>query len=117
MNAQNRALSKPLLVALAAYSLLVMGLFLPYVFGNDSLVVSLAGEDVDQQYFAWRAFGFAELASGRLPVWNPYIYGGAPYLAGFQSALFYPINWVHLLFDTARAINIEVATHVWLAGV
>ena len=40
---------------------------------------------------AWRAFAAASLRSGHLPLWNPFTYGGEPFLAGFQSAVFYPL--------------------------
>ena len=31
---------------------------------------------------------------GRVPLWNPYLAGGIPHLANFQSAFFYPFFWV-----------------------
>ncbi|MCZ7542814.1 MAG: hypothetical protein M5R40_04420 [Anaerolineae bacterium] len=42
------------------------------------------------QFVPWRDFAFAELAAGRLPLWNPYLGGGAPLLANYQTAFFYP---------------------------
>ena len=32
----------------------------------------------------WRAFGFGELAKGNLALWNPHVFGGAPYFGGLQ---------------------------------
>jgi hypothetical protein len=37
-------------------------------------------------------------------------------VAGFQSALFYPPNWLHLLLPPAAAINWNYAAHVFAAG-
>ena len=80
-------------------------------------VVSGVDMDVDQQYFAWRSFAFGELRAGRLPVWNPYPFGGVPALGNFQNAVLYPPNVLHLLMPTGRAINWIFALHVFLAGV
>jgi hypothetical protein len=49
-------------------------------------------------------------------LWNPHIFGGTPYFAGFQSALLYPPNWLHLVMPLGRAINWINALHVFLAG-
>ncbi|MDQ3438923.1 MAG: YfhO family protein [Planctomycetota bacterium] len=80
-------------------------------------VVSGVDMDVDQQYFAWRSFAFGELRAGRLPLWNPYPFGGVPALGNFQNAVLYPPNWLHLVLPTGRAINWIFALHVFLAGV
>ena len=49
---------------------------------------------VDQiyQFYPWRVFAQQEWRAGRLPLWNPYVYGGTPFIANDQSAVFYPIN-------------------------
>jgi hypothetical protein len=80
-------------------------------------VVSAPEMDVDQQFYAWRTFAFGELRRGRLPLWNPYNFGGVPALGNFQYAILYPPNWLHLLLPTSRAINLIAALHVFLAGV
>ena len=49
-------------------------------------VLGGAGSDLQMQFIPWRQFGFGELSRGHLPLWNPHIFGGAPYFAGFQSA-------------------------------
>src|SRR5262245_9061472 len=64
----------------------------------------------------WRTFGFGELAAGNLALWNPYVYGGAPYFGGVQSALLYPPNWLFLALPTPLALNWSVAIDCWLAG-
>ena len=64
----------------------------------------------------WRGFGFGEIARGNLPLWNPHIYSGAPFLAGFQSALLYPLNVLYLVLPLAKAINWGIALHAFLGG-
>src|SRR5262249_12654451 len=62
-------------------------------------------------------FGSAALAHGELPLWNPYIFSGTPYIAGLQSAIFYPLHLIYLLCPTALAMNLSIALHCWLASV
>lgn len=79
-------------------------------------VLAAKGTDLSLQFLSWRQFGFSELAHGNLALWNPHIYGGAPYFAGFQSALLYPPNWFHLILPMAPAINLQIALHIFIAG-
>ncbi len=90
--------------------------FVPVLAAGNSLVLSAAGTDIWSQYFYWRAFGFNALGRGELPLWNPYIFSGAPYIAGIQSAIFYPLNVVFLFLETPIAINFSIALHCWLAS-
>jgi hypothetical protein len=83
---------------------------------SDERVVSAPNTDTAIQFLPWRQFGFEKMVGGDLPLWNPHIFGGAPYFAGFQSALLYPPNWLHLIMPVALAINWIVALHVFLAG-
>ncbi|CAN5700946.1 YfhO family protein [soil metagenome] len=79
-------------------------------------VLAAPGTDLSLQFLAWREFGFSELSHGNLALWNPHLFGGAPYFAGFQSALLYPPNWLHIALPLARAINLLIALHVFAAG-
>jgi hypothetical protein len=102
-------------VAPAIFFALTSAMFGDVLFSADR-VVSYPGTDLTAQFLPWRAFGFGEMAKGHLPLWNPYIYGGTPYFAGFQSALLYPPNWLHLILPLGMAINWITALHVFLAG-
>jgi len=46
--------------------------------------------DFTEQYFPLRAFAAHEWVQGRVPLWNPYLYGGQPALADIQSGALYP---------------------------
>src|SRR3972149_2257925 len=52
-----------------------------------------------------------------LTLWNPYIYGGTPFVGGLQSAIFYPLNLIYLIFPIHVAINYSIILHVFLSGV
>ena len=83
---------------------------------HGKVVLSQTGKDGTGEFVAFRAFGFAELARGHAPLWNPYLFCGAPFLANFQSALLYPPNRIYLALPVNVAVNIEISFHVLLAG-
>lgn len=68
------------------------------------------------QYYPWRQFAFNELRHGRLPYWNPYVGGGAPLMANYQSALLYPPNWIHLVVREATAMSLLFLVHILWSG-
>ncbi len=100
----------------AVFALLTVSMLGRVLFSRTT-VLSSSETDLAAQFIPWREFGFGQMRQGHLPLWNPHIYGGAPYFAGSQSALLYPPNWLHLVLPTAPAINWGIALHVFLAGV
>ena len=46
------------------------------------------------QFISWWKWAFDTILSGHLPLWNPLVGMGAPLIANYQSALFYPPNWL-----------------------
>ncbi|MFA4916122.1 MAG: YfhO family protein [Syntrophales bacterium] len=93
-----------------------MAMFGDVLFSFKDVVLSKEGTDLSQQFIYWRDFGFGQMKMGNLPLWNPHIFSGVPFLGGFQSALLYPPNLVYLIFPLSRAINIGIALHVFLLG-
>ena len=54
------------------------------------------------QFYPWRELAFSELRQGRLPLWNALVGNGAPLLANYQTAVFYPPNWLNLLLSLQK---------------
>jgi hypothetical protein len=50
------------------------------------------------QFIPWRDFGWELWSKGQLPLWNPLLGMGAPLVANYQSAFFYPPNWIEGIF-------------------
>lgn len=77
--------------------------------------------DFTHQYWPLRAFAARELAAGRLPFWNPHIWGGQPGLADPQMAALYPPAIVNALLHRGTlpltALEWEVIAHVVWATV
>jgi len=80
-----------------------------------------ASGDFTDQFYAFRTFMAEELWSGRLPLWNPFNFSGAPFLADIQSAVYYPIGLLVIFFAGQGAlplvaVEIEVILHYFLAS-
>ncbi len=99
-----------------ALFVLVVVFYGDVLFSSGAWVPSSAEFDARAYCAPVRAFGYAELAKGNVPLWNPHMYSGTPFLAGFQSALLYPLNLHYLFLPLAKSMTIEIALHVYLLG-
>jgi hypothetical protein len=97
-------------------ALLIVAMFGDLLIAPGSQVLGIEGGDLSDQFLPWRDFGFSELAKGNLALWNPHIFSGAPYFGGMQSALLYPLNWIHLFLPLPLAVNWTIALNLWLLG-
>ena len=64
--------------------------------------------DTVRQLYPWRTLVTNELKARRIPLWNPYNFSGTPLLANFQSAVFYPLNFLYLILPQQIAWTILV---------
>ncbi len=107
-----RSLGAPALAA----ALLLTGLILTYsrqIF--EGLVV--AGYDTQTYFYPYWAAGFEALRTARIPLWNPDLFMGAPFLANPQAAVFYLPNWLLLGLSPERAMSVALMLHVgWAAA-
>ncbi|MBI5714314.1 MAG: hypothetical protein HZC38_12970, partial [Chloroflexi bacterium] len=60
-------------------------------------------------YWEYRA---QSLLAGRLPLWNPYIFMGVPFLANSQAGVFYPLNLPLIFFSAPVAVKITIIVHL-----
>jgi hypothetical protein len=102
------------IAALALLFALALAIFAELLFGGGPRVLGHPASDLFLQYYAWRDFGFRELAKGNLALWNPHIFSGAPYFGGMQGAQLYPPNWIFLILPLPVAINWSIALHVFV---
>src|SRR5262245_38697435 len=78
---------------------------------------ALADYDVLLYFVPYRTYLAHAWQQGRwLPLWNPHIFLGAPFLANVQAAALYPPNLLLLLLPPAAAVGWLVALHLGLAG-
>jgi O-antigen/teichoic acid export membrane protein len=65
----------------------------------------------------WKLHIRRTLAEGQLPLWNPQIFTGIPFLAAGQASTFYPLNILFYLFPLEAAYGWFTALQIGLAGV
>jgi hypothetical protein len=76
----------------------------------------LAGVDVFAYFYPYRDFASEALRSGRLPLWNPYLFMGAPLLANSQVAVLYPLHWPLMWLSVPKQVAWSIVLHIYLAG-
>lgn len=73
--------------------------------------------DAVRQGYVWRDLAISQIKNGQLPVWNPYSFSGYPLLANFQSAPFYPLNFVYWLTNFSTGWSSQVLAQILLGGI
>ena len=100
--------------ALAAYTIAACVLAYP-VFGGGFLVSTHSDQYIGG--YAVREFGAAVMRSGHLPLWNPYLFGGMPFVGAFDGDIFYPPTMLmRLTMRSDLAVTWAFIVHVILAG-
>ncbi len=67
--------------------------------------------------YSFRLFGAeAFLQNGAIPQWNPYLFGGLPYIAAMHGDIFYPTAWLRWIMPVDVAITMGMAIHFVLCG-
>ncbi len=75
------------------------------------------------QFIPWQSYAWQQISQGIIPLWNPLNGMGAPLMANYQLALFYPPTWLGYLFAAiggtpalAWAQTLLVPLHLAWAG-
>lgn len=79
----------------------------------------LAGPHSDQYIagYGFRLFGAEAFRdTGSIPLWNPFIFGGMPFVGGMHGDIFYPTAWLRWILPTGTAMNLGFYLHLVLAG-
>lgn len=67
--------------------------------------------------YAFREFAASSLRDGNgFPLWNPYLFGGMPYVAAMHGDIFYPTFLLRMILPTDVAMTWGFIIHVFLAG-
>jgi hypothetical protein len=73
------------------------------------------GDDATQNY-PLRILVGQQLRHGHLPVFDPYIWSGAPLLAGWNAGAAYPLTWLFVVLPGAAAWTLGLVVTWWFAG-
>ncbi|HYW51490.1 MAG TPA: hypothetical protein VE861_12840, partial [Gemmatimonadaceae bacterium] len=73
--------------------------------------------DQYQAGYSFREFGAQVLrATGGFALWNPYLFGGMPYVGAMHGDIFYPTALMRMVMPTDAAMTWGLVIHYMLAG-
>jgi hypothetical protein len=102
----------PLLIATLVFVAAMLTLCWPmlagrFIYGSDQMVAGYAFRHFGAEFFK---------AHGRIPEWNPYIFGGMPFIAAMHGDIFYPAAWLRWFLPEDLAMTLAYAGHLVIAG-
>jgi hypothetical protein len=101
---------RSVVVGLLAASL---AFYYPLVFLGRALV----DYDAFVYFYPQRVYLAQSLLAGRIPLWDPDLFLGVPFLANPQTAVLYPPSWLFLLGPVAAVYTAQLVLHAFLAAV
>ena len=102
-------------VAAAVCSAAALLLLWPLLTGQ--IMFGGARSDMFIAGYSFRLFGAETFkATGAIPQWNPYLFGGLPYIGAMHGDIFYPTAWLRWIMPVDLAITWGMAIHFVLAG-
>ncbi len=72
--------------------------------------------DLIIENYAWKRFAVNSLRQGEIPLWNPNLFAGAPFLATGQHSMLYPFSWLFFFLSPAKAYGWYTVIQLWMAG-
>ncbi|MCW5850566.1 MAG: oligosaccharide flippase family protein [Anaerolineae bacterium] len=72
--------------------------------------------DLLLQNYSWKAFIVQQLQAGQVPLWNPYLFAGVPFLAAGQHSALYPLSVLYYILPLWLAFGWFTVIQIWLAG-
>lgn len=99
-------------LALIGFFLLALGWFFKEAFGNYLFCFS----DLTYYFYPYRYFMARAVRQGTMPLWNPFIHMGFPFLATLQPGIFYPFSFLYYLLPFDAAFNWFLIIHYPLGG-
>ncbi len=76
----------------------------------------LVGLDVFTYFYPYKAYAAQGIRHGSLPLWDPYLFMGAPFLANIQAATLYPLNVPLYWLSVPKMVSYSIVLHVFLGG-
>ncbi|MCD4737673.1 MAG: hypothetical protein K8R89_00220, partial [Anaerolineae bacterium] len=73
--------------------------------------------DLVLENYVWQRFIVKSVRAGQLPLWDPFLFTGHPFLANGQHSALYPLSLIFHLFSLPRAYGIFIAFQLGLAGI
>jgi hypothetical protein len=96
------------------FLVITVGLFRSFIFSSQMLF----GTDTFEAGLMFRSF-YAEFvrAHHTIPLWNPYLFGGLPFVDAMHGETFYPLAALKFFVPVARALGFKIVITVLLSGI
>ncbi|MFN2229098.1 MAG: hypothetical protein ACK2VA_04955 [Anaerolineae bacterium] len=112
----------PDLIAVGLLLLATLAFHWPLITPDAAARQSYPEGDFYNQFYTFAAYEHDRLWTGQLPLWNPYAYGGHPFLADVQAAVFYPPSLLVMLLSgpgrfAPQWLIVEVIAHFVLGAI
>ena len=72
--------------------------------------------DLILENYAWKRFIVQSFNRGELPLWNPHLFAGVPFLAAGQHSALYPFSVIFYVMPLAQAYGWFSVSQLFLAG-
>src|SRR5262245_40924830 len=72
--------------------------------------------DLILQYYTWQKFNGSQISQGQLPLWQPNILAGTPFMGAGQPQTTYPLSIIYLIPPLWLAFGWYSAIHLGIAG-
>ena len=106
---------RPTLVATGFFALWIAILSLPMLGGN--WLASFPWSDQYAAGYAFRTWATEQLhRTGHVPLWNPEMFGGLPFVAALHGDTFYPTSWLRLLWTMPTVMDLGFVIHYVVAA-
>ncbi|MGB3715501.1 MAG: oligosaccharide flippase family protein [Candidatus Promineifilaceae bacterium] len=73
--------------------------------------------DLILENYPWKQFIDDSVSAGEIPLWNPYIFAGTPFLATGQNSAYYPFSALFVILPLPNAYGWYTISQLWLAGI
>jgi O-antigen/teichoic acid export membrane protein len=73
--------------------------------------------DLILENYEWKRFILDSISQRELPLWNPYLFGGIPFLAAGQHSALYPLSILYYVLPLEKAYGWFTVVNLGLAGV
>lgn len=72
--------------------------------------------DLILENYAWKQLIVDSIKARQLPLWNPYLFGGIPFLAAGQHSALYPLSIVYYVLPLELAFGVFAALALFMAA-
>jgi hypothetical protein len=111
-NIENTAYFTPLSFLVIALAFII--LFRDFFFSNK---IFHSGDLVQAGFFFRSFFVNFVLDNGVFPKWNPYIFGGLPFVDAFHGDIFYPFSKLIFIGPLFKMLCYNLLLHIYFSGI